>query len=74
MSSSLKVSVLVQKMRFFVLSIAYFLDENRMPRVESRFWKATHSDNCPHDESVFSRLLFYRINFLGNTFRLAHVA
>ena len=41
---------------FFVLFIANFLDENRMPHVENRMRNATHFDDCPHDASVFSRL------------------
>ena len=57
-------------MRFFVPLIACILDENRMPHVENRMRNATHSDDCPHDASMFSRFPLNRINLLGNTFWL----
>ena len=60
-------------MRFFVILIAclFFLDDIRMPRVESRKRNATNSDDCPHDASVYSsRLPLDEINLLGKNFRL----
>ena len=49
---------------------AFFRSINRMPHVESRMWNETHSDDCPHDASAFSRLPLDGINLLGKTFRL----
>ena len=37
-------------MRFFVLLIPLFLDQNRMPHVESRMWNAT--TRCVSDQSL----------------------
>ena len=61
-------------MRFFVLLVAYILDENRITLVESRMRNATNYDDWPHDASVCSsRLSLDGINLLGKTFRLVFI-
>ena len=63
------LSSFVETMRFFVRLIAFLLDENRLPDVESRMRNATHTDYCSHDVSVCSsRLPFDGINMLKENF------